>query len=74
MALTNAMPPIPSKRVITNYEQLEGFETFLCVHTVIPMDSWLPGYDRAEALAVECAVNEYKRRQGMADVKTVWKY
>jgi hypothetical protein len=31
MPLQNALPPIPNRRVITNYEQLEGFETFLYV-------------------------------------------
>jgi hypothetical protein len=73
MALTNAMPPIPNLHVMANYQQLENLETFVCVETDIPMQTWLPGYNKAEALAVESAVDQYKRRLGMADAKTVWK-
>jgi hypothetical protein len=73
MALLNAIPPIPNPRVVTNYERLEGRETFLCVQTDIPMYPWMPGYSKAEALTVEGAVDQYKRRLGMAGVKTVWK-
>jgi hypothetical protein len=73
MPLTNAMPPIPNGHVLTNYQQLKGRETFVCVHTDIPMYAGMPGYNKAEALTVESAVEQYKRRLGMADVKTVWK-
>jgi hypothetical protein len=58
---------------MTNYQQLVGLETILCVETDIPMYTWLPDYNKAEALAVEGAVDQYKRRLGMADVKTMWK-
>jgi hypothetical protein len=73
MTLLNAIPPIPNRRVVTNYERLEGRESFLCVHTDIPMYPGMPGYNKADALTVENAVEQYKRRLGMADVKTVWK-
>jgi len=73
MALLNTIPPIPNRRVVTNYERLEGRETFLCVETDIPMYPWMPGYDKVAAQIVEGAVEQYKRRHGMADVKTVWK-
>ena len=73
MALLNSIPPIPNRRIVASYERLEGRETFLCVETDIPMDPWMPGYNKTEALTVESAVEQYKRRHGMTDVKTVWK-